>query len=143
MSELTDRIKSQLEQANEAVEQVKTASRGLVVKAIDRSTKAFRELIELGEAQLEAEANGGDSLASQLSTGFRAQLEDLSASAEQVKVASIGLVIKTKAQGTKVFSDLIEAGNTEVVIEFSQGGTVRGRVTLPDGSPAANVMVNC
>ena len=111
MSEFSDQLKNQLEQAGEAFEQILTASRGLAVKAREQGNKTFQEWVALGEAQLEAEANGEEPLINQIGQSIKGQLEDLNHSAEQIKVASLGLVLKAKEQSNKVFSELVEAGN--------------------------------
>ncbi|HEX4939278.1 MAG TPA: hypothetical protein VFX11_11430, partial [Candidatus Kapabacteria bacterium] len=55
MSEFSDRVKGQLEQFNNSIDQIINASRGLYFKIKEESNKQFDELVKTGEAQKTAE----------------------------------------------------------------------------------------
>ena len=114
MSEISDRLKEQLEQFNATLEQVVTASRGLYLKVKEESNKQFKELVEAGQTQ------DTDSFLNQLRKDVTTPFEDVKSSLEQLKSASFGLLIKARENGDKVFSELVELGQTKKSEEVAQ-----------------------
>ncbi|HAG93487.1 MAG: hypothetical protein CMK83_02625 [Pseudomonadales bacterium] len=110
MSEFSDRVKTQLEQFNASVDQVINAYRGLYVKIKEESNKQFDELVKTGEAQLKAE----ESFLEQLKKDVTAPFDDVKSSLDQLKNASVGLVIKARNSGESYFEELVELGHSKV-----------------------------
>ena len=106
MSEFSDRIKEQLEQFNSSVDQVINASRGLYIKIKEESNKQFDELVKTGEAQKSADANLLDQLRKDITSPF----EDVKGSLNQLRSASLGLLVKTREAGEQYFNELVELG---------------------------------
>ena len=110
MSEFSDRVKTQMDQFNSSVEQFINASRGLYVKIKEESNKQFDELVKAGEAQLQAEESFLDQLKKDIVTPF----EDVKSTLDQLKNASVGLVVKARNSGESYFDELVELGNSKV-----------------------------
>ena len=110
MSEFSDRVKAQMDQFNSSVEQFINASRGLYVKIKEESNKQFDELVKAGEAQLQAEESFLDQLKKDIVTPF----EDVKSTLDQLKNASVGLVVKARNSGESYFDELVELGNSKV-----------------------------
>ena len=110
MSEFSDRVKTQMEQFNSSVEQFINASRGLYVKIKEESNKQFDELVKAGEAQLQAEESFLEQLKKDIVTPF----EDVKSTLDQLKNASVGLVVKARNSGESYFDELVELGNSKV-----------------------------
>ena len=110
MSEFSDRVKAQMDQFNSSVEQFLNASRGLYVKIKEESNKQFDELVKAGEAQLQAEESFLEQLKKDLATPF----EDVKSTLDQLKNASVGLVVKARKGGENYFDELVELGNSKV-----------------------------
>ena len=110
MSEFSDRVKSQVEQFNASVDQVINAYRGLYVKIKEEGNKQFDELVKTGEAQLKAE----ESFLEQLKKDISAPFDDVKSSLDQLKNASVGLVVKARNSGETYFDELVELGNSKV-----------------------------
>jgi len=110
MSEFSDRVKSQVEQFNTSVDQVINAYRGLYVKIKEEGNKQFDELVKTGEAQLKAE----ESFLEQLKKDISAPFDDVKSSLDQLKNASVGLVVKARNSGETYFDELVELGNSKV-----------------------------
>ncbi|MEE2731551.1 MAG: hypothetical protein VYA55_12085 [Pseudomonadota bacterium] len=110
MSEFSDRVKAQMDQFNSSVEQFINASRGLYVKIKEESNKQFDELVKAGEAQLQAEESFLDQLKKDIVTPF----EDVKSTLDQLKNASVGLVVKARNNGETYFDELVELGNSKV-----------------------------
>jgi hypothetical protein len=55
-----------------------------------------------------------------------------------LKAARYRVTVNTGSVQSEV---VVEAGNQDVRIDMSTGGTIRGRVTLADGSPAKQIIV--
>ncbi|RLT93538.1 hypothetical protein [Ketobacter sp.] len=110
MSEFSDRVKAQVDQFNSSVEQFINASRGLYVKIKEESNKQFDELVKAGEAQLQAEESFLDQLKKDIVTPF----EDVKSTLDQLKNASVGLVVKARSSGETYFDELVELGNSKV-----------------------------
>jgi polyhydroxyalkanoate synthesis regulator phasin len=106
MSEFSDRIKEQLEQFNDSIDQIINASRGLYIKIKEESNKQFDELVKAGEAQKTADA----SLLDQLRKDITSPFEDMKGSLNQLRSASLGLVVKTREAGEQYFNELVELG---------------------------------
>jgi polyhydroxyalkanoate synthesis regulator phasin len=107
MSEITDRVKEQLEQFNSTIDQLVTASRGLYVKVREESNKQFKELVSAGEA------TDAETLLKEIRTGVTSPFEDYKGSLEQIKHASRGLIVKARESGEKVFNELVELGQSK------------------------------
>jgi len=107
MSEFSDRVKGQLEQFNNSIDQIINASRGLYFKIKEESNKQFDELVKTGEAQKTAE----ESLLTQLKKDITSPFEDVKGSLEQLKSASLGLVVKAREAGEQYFNELVERGS--------------------------------
>ncbi len=105
MSELSDRVKDQLEQFNSSVDQVINASRGLYLKIKEESNKQFDELVKTGEAQTAEE-----SFLKQLKEDITSPFDDVKSTVDQLKNAYIGLVVKTMDSSEKIFEELVELG---------------------------------
>ena len=110
MSEFSDRVKAQMDQFNSSVEQFINASRGLYVKIKEESNKQFDELVKAGEAQLQAEESFLEQLKKDIVTPF----EDVKSTLDQLKNASVGLVVKARNSGESYFDELVELGNSKV-----------------------------
>ncbi|MBA56011.1 MAG: hypothetical protein CMK89_16280 [Pseudomonadales bacterium] len=110
MSEFSDRVKAQMDQFNSSVEQFLNASRGLYVKIKEESNKQFDELVKAGEAQLQAEESFLEQLKKDIATPF----EDVKSTLDQLKNASVGLVVKARKGGENYFDELVELGNSKV-----------------------------
>ena len=110
MSEFSDRVKTQMDQFNSSVEQFINASRGLYVKIKEESNKQFDELVKAGEAQLQAEESFLEQLKKDIVTPF----EDVKSTLDQLKNASVGLVVKARNSGESYFDELVELGNSKV-----------------------------
>jgi transcriptional regulator of heat shock response len=110
MSEFSDRVKAQMDQFNSSVEQFLNASRGLYVKIKEESNKQVDELVKAGEAQLQAEESFLEQLKKDIATPF----EDVKSTLDQLKNASVGLVVKARKGGENYFDELVELGNSKV-----------------------------
>lgn len=111
MKELTDkvtgRVKAQFEQVSDSVTQVITAGRGLYFKLSETSGKQFEELVKVGEAKQES----GETLVNHLRESL--QEIDAKSSANQLKLAALGLLNKTLEGSEKVFTDLVKHGEVK------------------------------
>lgn len=114
MSEISDRLKEQLEQVNSTLEQLATASKGLYLKVKEESNKQFKELVEAGQTQ------DTDAFLSQLRKDVTTPFEDVKSSIEQIKNASLGLLVKARSNSDKVFTELVELGQTKKTDEVAQ-----------------------
>ncbi len=110
MSEITDRVKEQLEQLNSSADQILSASRGLYVKIKEESNKQFEELVKTGEAQTSEDKP----LIEVIKTDFMAPFSDIKSTLAQLKSASLGLVVKARQSGETLFSELVELGSKQV-----------------------------
>ena len=115
MAEISDRVKDQLEQFNNTLDQVVSASRGLYLLLKEEGNKQFNELVVAGEAQKAAEADGADTLLTQLTKDVTEQLDDVKGSISTIRTASLGLIAKAKKTSEQTFSELVEKGQTEDV----------------------------
>ena len=106
MSEISDRVKEQLDLFNNSIDQIINASRGLYIKIKEESNKQFDELVKAGEAQKTTE----ESLLDQLRKDITHPFEDVKGSLTQLKSASMGLVFKAREAGEQYFSELVELG---------------------------------
>lgn len=104
MSEFTDRFKDQLEQFESTIDQLVSASKGLYLKAKEEGNKQFQELVDAGTAQTE------ENILEQLRNDVTGPFEDVKGSLEQLKNASLGLVIKARNSGESYFNELVELG---------------------------------
>lgn len=109
MTELKDRFKPQLEQFEATIEQLVSASKGLYLKAKEEGNKQFKGLVDAGAAQTESGANFLEQLRADVTGPF----EDVKGSLEQLKNASLGLVIKARDTGESYFNELVELGQTK------------------------------
>ncbi len=114
MSEISDRLKEQLEQVNATLEQIATASKGLYLKVKEEGNKQFKELIEAGQTQ------DTEAFLSQLKKDVTTPFEDVKTSIEQLKSASLGLLVKARSNSDKVFTELVELGQTKKTEEVAQ-----------------------
>lgn len=113
MSEFADRIKGQLEQFNNSIDQIINASRGLYLKIREEGNKQFDELVKTGEAQQTSE----ESLLNQLKKDIATPFEDVKSSLDQLKHASVGLVVKARDAGEQYFNELVELGTSREKVE--------------------------
>lgn len=111
MTEITDRVKEQLDQFNGGIEQLVNASRGLYVKIREEGNKQFKELVTAGEGQ------STEALLQELRNGVTSPFEDVKGSLEQLKSASLGLIAKARESGDKYFSELVELGSKQAPAE--------------------------
>lgn len=111
MTEITDRVKEQLEQFNSGIEQLVSASRGLYVLVRDESNKQFKELVTAGEGKTTEE------VLQELRSGVSGPFEDVKGSLEQLKTASLGLIAKARESGDKYFNELVELGSKSKATE--------------------------
>lgn len=109
MTELKDRFKEQLDQFESTIDQLVSASKGLYLKAVEEGNKQFQELVEAGQAQSES----GEKLFEQIRNDVTGPFEDVKSSLEQLRNASLGLVIKARNSGESYFNELVELGQTE------------------------------
>ncbi len=117
MTEIQDRVKEQLEQFNTTLDQVVNASRGLYLLIKEESNKQFSELVEAGEAQKAAEADGADSLISQLTKDVSGQFDDVKGSFSNLRNASLGFIAKALESSEQTFNELVEKGQPEEAAE--------------------------
>ena len=110
MTELKDRFKEQMEQFESTIDQLVSASKGLYLKAREEGNKQFQELVDAGSSQAES---GADFL-KQLREDVTGPFEDVKGSLEQLKNASLGLVIKARDTSESYFSELVELGQKKV-----------------------------
>lgn len=110
MSEFSERVKDQVDQINSSVDQVVTASRGLYVKLKEESNKQFDELVKVGKEQADAE----ESFMEQLKKDIKAPFDDVKSSLDQVKTASVGLIVKAVNSGEQLFDELVKLGNSKL-----------------------------
>ena len=106
MTELKDRFKEQIEQFESTIDQLVSASKGLYLKAKEEGNKQFQELVDAGVAQTQSGANFLEQLRSDVTGPF----EDVKGSLEQLKNASLGLVIKARDTSESYFNELVELG---------------------------------
>lgn len=106
MTELKDRFKDQLEQFESTIDQLVSASKGLYLKAKEEGNKQFQELVDAGTSQTES---GADFL-KQLREDVTGPFDDVKGSLEQLKNASLGLVIKARDTSESYFNELVELG---------------------------------
>lgn len=107
MTEITDRVKEQLETFNSTIEQLVSASRGLYVKVREESNKQFKELVATGETK------DTDTLLQELRSDVTGPFEDVKGSLGQLKNASVGLILRARESGDKYFSELVELGQSK------------------------------
>lgn len=112
MSEFSDRMKDQLQQFNNSIDQIVNASRGLYIKLKEESNKQFDELVKAGEAQQTAEASLLDQLRKDLVSPF----DDVQGSLNQLRNASLGLAVKTRDAGEQYFNELVELGSKKAEV---------------------------
>ena len=120
MAEISDRVKEQLEQFNTTIDQVINASRGLYLLIKEESNKQFNDLVEAGEAQKAAEAEGAESLLAQLTKDVSEQFDDVKGSISSLRSASLGFIAKAKESSEQTFSDLVEKGQPEETAEAAE-----------------------
>ena len=106
MTQVTNKVKEQIEQLNQTVTQFIKAGRGLVVKVAEQSSKQFDELVKTGENKQEE----GTTLVKTLRETLPESL-DVKTSANQLKLAALGLVSRAKDGSEKIFNDLVELGS--------------------------------
>jgi len=108
MSEITNRMKEQLDQFSKSIDQIINASRGLYVKIREESNKQFEELVKTGESQQADDT----SLLTQLRKDITTPFEDVKGSLDQLRNASVGLVVKARESGEQYFNELVELGSS-------------------------------
>lgn len=113
MTELKDRVKDQLDQFNSSIEQLVNASKGLYLKAVEEGNKQFQDLVDTGVAQSES----GEDLLEQIRSDVTGPFEDVKSSIEQIKNASVGLVVKARSSGEEYFNELVELGQKDETTE--------------------------
>jgi DNA anti-recombination protein RmuC len=133
MSEFSDRVKAQLDQFNTSVDQIINASRGLYVKIKEESNKQFDELVKTGEQQLQAEESFLNQLKKDISTPF----EDVKSTLDQIKNASVGLVVKARESSETYFDELVELGNGKVEEVTKVAKKTTKKVTSPKEAEVA------
>lgn len=109
MTELKDRFKDQLEQFEATIDQLVSASKGLYLKAKEEGNKQFQEWVDAGAAQSESGANFLEQIRADVTGPF----EDVKGSLEQLKNASLGLVIKARDTSESYFNELVELGQSK------------------------------
>lgn len=109
MTELKDRFKDQLEQFESTIDQLVSASKGLYLKAKEEGNKQFQVWVDAGAAQNESGANFLEQVRADVTGPF----EDVKGSLEQLKNASLGLVIKARDTGESYFNELVELGQSK------------------------------
>ena len=102
MTDIKEKVKEQLDQANQSIEQITKAGRGLVIKLSDGTNKQFNELVKVGQQQEEE----GKSLASQVRAAWDGQFTNKEYLGK-LKLATLGLVTKTKDGAQKMFEELL------------------------------------
>ncbi len=140
MSEFSDRVKAQMEQFNSSVDQVINASRGLYIKIKEEGNKQFDELVKAGESQLKAEESFLDQLKKDIASPF----EDVKSTVDQLKNASVGLVVKARNSGENYFDELVELGHnkveevTETATEVKKAATKKAKAVKKPEAAEAN-----
>lgn len=109
MSDITDKVKEQVEKANGNFSEIITAGRGLLVKLKDESNKQYKELVQLGEKTTEEE----DSLFKDFLEMFESPFKDVKGTTSAWKFASLGLLLKMKSDGQAFYNELVELGKTD------------------------------
>lgn len=107
MSDISDKVKEQVEKANGNFSEIITAGRGLLMKIKDESNKQYKELVQLGEKTEEEES---------LIKDFREMIEspfkDMKGTTSAWKFASLGLLLKMKTDSQAFYHELVELGKT-------------------------------
>ncbi len=106
MTEITDRVKEQLDQFNNTIDQLVSASRGLYLRIKEEGNKQFNELVEAGQSQ------DTEELLKEIREDVTEPFEDVKGTLEQLKKASIGLIVKARESGDKYFHELVELGQS-------------------------------
>ena len=103
IAETNEVLKKKLEQVAAGLQLASKAGRGALVSLNEESKRKFKELVQTGESQMDTPP---------LVEQVKEVLEDLSLkdSAEQLRLAARGLLIKTKDQSSKIFAELVEKG---------------------------------
>lgn len=108
MADIKEKVKEQLDQANQSIEQIAKAGRGLVIKLSDGTSKQFNDLIKVGQQQEEE----GKTIVSQVRATWEGQLSSKEY-AGKVKLAALGLVTKTKDGAQRFFDELVQLGENQ------------------------------
>jgi len=107
---ISEKLRSQLNQVNDSLEQITKAGKGLVTKVSEQGSAQFKKLVETGEAQ----QKGGKTLAEQLKESFEDQFNgDIKASVDQLRLAALGLLTKAKTSSEQYFNELVKLGETQ------------------------------
>jgi polyhydroxyalkanoate synthesis regulator phasin len=108
MADIKEKVKEQLDQANQSIEQIAKAGRGLVIKLSDGTNKQFNDLIKVGQQQEEE----GKTIVSQVRSTWEGQLSGKEY-VGKVKLAALGLVTKTKDGAQRLFDELVQLGENQ------------------------------
>ncbi len=107
---ITEKVKIQLSQVNESLEQLTKAGKGLVTKVSEQGSKQFQQLVKTGEAQLK----DGKTLVEQIKESFEDQFSgDVKASVGQLRLAALGLFTKAKTSSEQYFNELVKLGEAQ------------------------------
>lgn len=120
MSELKDRINEQVQQIKTNLDKLATAGVGLIVKVRDEADKQFTSLVEAGEGKQLFGKGETSSVAEELTNDIKAQFTDVQTSAEKLRVASLGFIVKLKDSTEKYFDELVEIGKKENAKETAE-----------------------
>ena len=125
MSELKEKVKEQLDQVNDSLEQFTKAGRGLVVKLSQESSKQFDGLVKAGEAQEEE----GKGLVEQVRESFEGQFSDVKGSVHQLRLAALGLFTKARQNSGKYFNELVELGAGDTAVASTKSAKPAAKKT--------------
>lgn len=103
MEKTTDKIKDEVENMNESLNQLVCAGKGLILKITETSNKQFNELVKAGE---------GKTFSAEIKNALP-KISDAKTSIQQLKSASIGLISKSKEVGSRYFNELIKQGECQ------------------------------
>jgi polyhydroxyalkanoate synthesis regulator phasin len=121
MKEITDKVtgkvKEQVENVSGSFTQFMSAGRGLYFKLSETGTKQFAELVKVGESKRDA----GETLVNHLRESL--QEIDPKSSANQIKLAALGLLNKTLENSERFFSELVKCGEKQTHPDTSEACT--------------------
>ena len=104
MSQITDKVKEQLDELTKQLNRVDAAGRGLIVKVSEEGSRQLEELAKEGETQLES----GNTLTEQVKSivKYNGDAKELVGT---LKLAALGLYEKVRSESKKIIDDLVKA----------------------------------
>jgi polyhydroxyalkanoate synthesis regulator phasin len=103
MSQISDKVKDQVESMTKQINRLEAAGRGLLLKVSEESSRQFEQLAKEGEAQLES----GNTLSQQLKNTVQVE-GGVKQVAQTLKLAALGLVTKAKSETQNIIDELVK-----------------------------------